>query len=254
MPEAALRFEDAHKSFGSHRVLRGLNLAIPEGLITVIIGRSGTGKSVALKLAMGLLPLDSGHIWVDGKDVTSLRRRPLRRLRLHFGMVFQNAALFDSMTVYDNVAFPLREHSRELGEAEVRVRCEDVLGQVGLLYAIDKMPGELSGGMRKRAGLARALVHRPRILLYDEPTTGLDPILTAQVDRLIRDTQDNHPEMTSVVVSHDMRATLRIADHVVMLHDGVVAFRGTPDELMSSPDPVVDQFVHGRLEGPVRLE
>ncbi len=250
----AIRFEGVEKAFGPHKVLDGLSLDIPRGLITFVVGRSGTGKSVTIKHAMGLIRPDSGRIWVGDQEVTALGRRALRRLRLRFGIVFQNAALFDSMSVYENVAFPLREHERSLGEAERRRRCEEVLAQVGLLYAIDKMPGELSGGMRKRVGLARALVMRPEILLYDEPTTGLDPILTAQVDKLIRDTQDSYPAMTSVVISHDMRATARIADYVAMLHEGRVVFEGDPAALASSEDPVVAQFVQGRLDGPIRLE
>ncbi len=250
----AIRFEGVEKAFGPHKVLDGLNLDIPRGLITFVVGRSGTGKSVTIKHAMGLIRPDAGRIWVGEQEVTALKRRALRRLRLRFGIVFQNAALFDSMSVYENVAFPLREHERSLGEPELRRRCEEVLAQVGLLYAIDKIPGELSGGMRKRVGLARALVMRPEILLYDEPTTGLDPILTAQVDKLIRDTQDSYPEMTSVVISHDMRATARIADYVAMLHEGRVVFEGPPEALAASEDPVVAQFVEGRLDGPIRLE
>ncbi len=249
----AIRFEGVEKSFGQHHVLRGLDLAIPRGCITMVIGRSGTGKSVMLKHAMGLLRPEKGRIWVGSEEVTALDKRQLRTLRLRFGMVFQHGALFDSMTVRQNVAFPLREHT-PLSEAEVQERVRAVLGPVGLLFAIDKMPGELSGGMRKRVALARALVHRPEILLYDEPTTGLDPILTAQVDRLIRDTQDRHPDMTSVVISHDMQATFRIADHVAFLHDGKVLLAGPPGRLETTEDPRVRQFVEGRLDGPIGVE
>ena len=249
----AIRFEGVHKAFGPHVVLSGLDLAIPKGGITVLIGRSGTGKSVTLKHAMGLLRPDAGRIWVGSEEVTSLSHRQLRTLRLRFGMVFQHGALFDSMTVRQNIAFPLREHTK-LSEAEIEERVKGVLAPVGLLFAIDKMPGELSGGMRKRVALARALVHRPEILLYDEPTTGLDPILTAQVDKLIRDTQDRFPDMTSVIISHDMQATFRIADHVAFLHDGKVLLAGPPEVLETTDDPRVRQFVEGRLDGPIDVE
>ena len=249
----AIRFEGVQKAFGPHVVLSGLDLAIPKGGITVLIGRSGTGKSVTLKHAMGLLRPDAGRIWVGSEEVTSLTRRQLRTLRLRFGMVFQHGALFDSMTVRENISFPLREHTK-LSDREIEERVKGVLAPVGLLFAIDKLPGELSGGMRKRVALARALVHRPEILLYDEPTTGLDPILTAQVDRLIRDTQDRFPEMTSVVISHDMKATFRIADHVAFLHDGKVLLAGPPEVLETTDDPRVRQFVEGRLDGPIDVE
>ena len=249
----AIRFEGISKSFGEHQVLIDLNLDIPRGKVTAIIGRSGTGKSVTIKHAMGLIKPDEGRIWVGDSEVTALRREALRRLRLRFGIVFQHSALFDSMTVYENVVFPLREHEK-LDEATLRSRAEEQLASVGLLYAIDKLPSELSGGMKKRVGLARALIYRPEILLYDEPTTGLDPILTAQVDKLIRETQVAYPGMTSVMITHDMPATFSIADHVVMLHDGRVAFQGTPAQLRACRDPVVEQFVHGRLTGPIELE
>ncbi len=249
----ALRFQEVHKSFGRFKVLDGLSMEVEKGGITVIIGRSGTGKSVTLKHAMGLLEPDSGGIFVGDAEVTAMSSSAKRALRLRFGMVFQNAALFDSMSVYENVAFPLREHTR-LKEPEVRKRVEEVLASVGLLFALDKSPGELSGGMRKRAGLARALVHTPEILLYDEPTTGLDPILTAQIERLIVDTNRRHPELTSLVVSHDMEGTFRIADRILMLHGGRIVAQGTPDFFRTTEDPMVRQFVEGRLDGPMAVE
>lgn len=175
----------------------------------------------------------------------------MRRVRFRFGMVFQNAALFDSMDVFENVAFPLREHTR-LPEAEIRRRVEGMLAQVGLAGVGVKDVAALSGGMRKRVGLARAMVRGPEFLLYDEPTTGLDPIMTAQIDALIRATQDQNPGLTSLVISHDMEATFRIADQIAMLHEGRVVLAGPPEAFHAATDPVVRQFVEGRLDGPVR--
>ncbi len=252
-PPPVLRFEDVHKSFGTFQVLRGLDLAVPQGSITVIIGRSGAGKSVTLKHALGLLQPDSGRVFVHDTEVTGLKGHPLRDLRLRFGMVFQNAALFDSMSVMDNVAFPLREHS-ELKDSRIRELVIDVLGQVGLAGAAGKLPAELSGGMRKRAGLARALIHRPEILLYDEPTTGLDPILTAQINQLILETQHRRPGITSVIISHDMASAFDIADHIAFHHTGRIIAEGPPVDFQDHDDERVRQFVEGRLEGPIGLE
>jgi len=250
--EPAIQFRGVHKRFGTQEVLRGVDLDVYRGRVTVVIGRSGTGKSVLLKHALGLLRPDAGTIQVGGDELTGLSERALRAIRFRFGVVFQNAALFDSMDVFDNVAFPLREHTR-LGEAQIHAKVEGMLAQVGLAGAGRKDVAALSGGMRKRVGLARALVRDPEYLLYDEPTTGLDPIMTAQVDALIRDTQDRNPGLTSLVISHDMHATFQIADHVAMLHEGRVVLSGTPELFRTTPDPVVRQFVEGRLEGPIKV-
>lgn len=249
----AVEFAGVTKRFGAQEVLRGLDLQVPRGLCSVIIGRSGTGKSVTLKHAMGLIQPDGGEIRVGGRALSSMSSRELRELRLRFGMVFQNAALFDSMNVFDNVAFPLREHST-LDERAIAARVKDVLADVGLSQALHKMPGELSGGMRKRVGLARALVHTPEILLYDEPTTGLDPILTAQIDSLILSTQRSHEGLTSVVVSHDMKGAFMVADWIFMLHEGRIVAQGPPDWFRTTEDPLVRQFVEGRLDGPIQVE
>jgi phospholipid/cholesterol/gamma-HCH transport system ATP-binding protein len=219
--------------------------------VTVVIGRSGTGKSVLLKHVMGLMRPDAGTITVGNQDLSKLKDRELRRVRFRFGMVFQNAALFDSMNVFDNVAFPLREHAK-IKEAEVRVRVEAMLASVGLADAGRKQVNELSGGMRKRVGVARAMVRNPEFLLYDEPTTGLDPIMTAQIDALIRDTQDANPGLTSLVISHDMAATFRIADKIAMLYQGEVILDGTAADFRETDDARVRQFVEGRLDGPIR--
>jgi phospholipid/cholesterol/gamma-HCH transport system ATP-binding protein len=250
--DGAIQLVNLQKRFGAQEVLRGVNLEIPHGKITVVIGRSGTGKSVLLKVLMGLLRPDGGSILLGGQDMTRLGDSALLKMRNRFGMVFQNAALFDSMSVFENIAFPLREHER-LKEKELKARVDAALASVGLLEHGHKDPHQLSGGMRKRAAVARALVRKPEFLLYDEPTTGLDPIMTAHVDELIRDTQDSTPGLTSVVISHDMQATLQIADKIAMLFEGRVIFEGTPDEVRATDHPVVRQFVEGRLEGPIKV-
>jgi phospholipid/cholesterol/gamma-HCH transport system ATP-binding protein len=248
----AIYYDDVHKSFGEHHVLRGLTLSVPRGRITTIIGRSGTGKSVTIKHIMGLLRPDSGRIWVGDDELTSMDDRALRKVRLRFGMVFQHAALFDSLNVFENIAFPLREHER-VTEKEIGEKVRELLALVGLHGAEKKFPSELSGGMAKRVGLARALVRAPEYLLYDEPTTGLDPILTAAMDDLIHRTQQAHPHLTSLIISHDMHAVMKIADKVVMLYDGVVAHEGTPAFFKASEDPLVRQFLAGSLDGPMKV-
>jgi len=247
-----IRYAGVHKAFGSFRVLRGLDLAIPRGRITAIIGRSGTGKSVTIKHVMGLLRPDRGRIWVGPEELTSMPERRLRGVRNRFGLVFQHAALFDSMNVFENVAFPLVEHGR-MSRVEVERKVQHLLAQVGLAGSDNKVPSELSGGMRKRVGLARALIRDPEFLLYDEPTTGLDPILAAAMDDLIVQTQHGTPSMTSVVVSHDMSAVLRTADKICMLVDGVLLHQGPPSYFRESTDPLVRQFVEGRVDGPMKV-
>ncbi|MFM2163040.1 MAG: hypothetical protein RLZZ383_2552 [Pseudomonadota bacterium] len=249
---AAIVYLGVRKSFGEHHVLRGLNLVVPRGKITVVIGRSGTGKSVTIKHVMGLLRPDAGRIWVGDDELTAMDDAALRKVRTRFGIVFQHAALFDSMDVFENIAFPLREHER-MAEAQIRARVMDLLAQVGLRGADRKFPSELSGGMAKRVGLARALVREPEFLLYDEPTTGLDPILTAAMDDLMRRTQHARPSLTSLIISHDMHAVMTLADKIVMLVDGVVAHEGTPDFFRASQDPLVRQFLAGSLDGPMKV-
>ena len=246
----AFRIRGLRKSFGRQHVLQGVDLDVPLGQVTVVIGLSGAGKSVLLKLILGLLRPDAGTIEVDGRDIVSLPARELRALRRHFGMVFQHGALFDSMSIFDNVAFPLREHEK-LPPPEVARRVEGALADVGLDGHGHKMPSQLSGGMRKRASLARALVRNPRFLLYDEPTTGLDPIRTASIDRLIAQTNQRHAHMSSLVISHDMTATFRIADKVSMLYEGRIVAEGPPEAMRESEDPRVRQFIHGELTGPI---
>lgn len=234
---------DLQKSFGSQRVLIGVNLRIETGERVVIIGRSGGGKSVLLKLLIGLLRPDGGTVLVDREDISRLSERQLLRVRRKFGMLFQSAALFDSMTVAENVGFALR-HSRQLDEKEIARQVGEALEMVDLPGIEEKKPAALSGGMRKRVGLARAIVYRPEIILYDEPTTGLDPIVADSIDHLIVRISDRL-NVTSVAVTHDMRSACRIGQRILLLHDGRIHVSATPDELFQSKDPIVHRFVNG---------
>lgn len=236
------------KSFGSQKVLDGVNLEIERGQTTVIIGKSGGGKSVLMKHLIGLMKPDSGEIWVDGVEITLLSDKDLNEVRKRCGMLFQEAALFDSMTVYDNVAFALREH-RHPSEREVEQLVEERLKQVGLLGFGDRMPAELSGGMKKRVGLARALVLDPEIILFDEPTSSLDPVIALAIDDLIKETQVRLKK-TYVVISHDIAGMLRIADKVAMLADGKIVAFGTPYEVRRVEHPAVVEFIRAtRMPG-----
>ena len=231
------------KSFGPQSILDGVDLCIESGESAVIIGRSGGGKSVLLKHLIGLLQPDSGEVLVDGENIGRLNERQLLRVRRKFGMVFQGAALFDSMSVEENVAFGLRRHEN-LTEAEIAKRVAAALEMVDLPGTQKKNPAELSGGMRKRVGLARAIIYEPQFILYDEPTTGLDPIVSDSIDKLIIRVRD-HFKVTSVVVTHDMRSAQRVGTHVLLLHDRRIYAHGTPAEMFSSTDPIVRQFIDG---------
>jgi phospholipid/cholesterol/gamma-HCH transport system ATP-binding protein len=246
-----IRLVDIHKSFGKQKVLDGLNLDIEEGKTTVIIGRSGGGKSVLLKHIIGLLKPDSGEVLIDGTDLTKLDDKDLNEIRKRFGMLFQEGALFDSMNVGDNVAFPLREQTK-MKEAEIHQVIVDLLRAVGLANVEHKMPSELSGGMRKRVGLARALALRPQIVLFDEPTTGLDPIMIEAINRLIIDTQKNF-NLTCIVISHDLDSIFKIGHRIAMLHQGTIIEYGTPEEVRASKNPAVVQFLAGSIEGPIQI-
>lgn len=240
-----------HKSFNGQKVLDGLNLEIEAGKITVIIGQSGGGKSVLLKHIIGLVRPDQGEVLVEGVDICRLNDRKLNDMRKNFGMLFQDAALFDSMTVGENVAFPLKEHTR-LKHHQIDEIVEHKLLQVGLKDVARKMPSELSGGMRKRVGLARAMALDPRIILFDEPTTGLDPITADAIDRLIVDTQ-KHTKATCVVISHDIKSSFKIAHTVAMLYRGKIIEIGTPEAVQSSENPALQQFIQGKAKGPIRV-
>jgi len=246
-----IKLVDLHKSFGKQKVLDGIDIEIEEGKTTVIIGRSGGGKSVLLKHIIGLLRPDRGQVLVDGTDIAKLGDRELNEIRKKFGMLFQEAALFDSMTVGENVAFPLREHTR-MKEREIRETVADRLRSVGLTGVEEKMPSELSGGMRKRVGLARAIALRPQIVLFDEPTTGLDPVMTEAINRLIIDTQKQF-NYTCVVISHDIQSIFEIGDRIAMLYDGKIIEYGSPEELRASRNPVTVQFLSGSIDGPIRI-
>jgi phospholipid/cholesterol/gamma-HCH transport system ATP-binding protein len=231
------------KSFGSHVILDDVSFRVESGESVVIIGRSGGGKSVLLKHIIGLLIPDDGEVLVDGENLCGLNERQLLRVRHKFGMLFQGAALFDSMTVEENIAFALRRE-RHLSEAEIKDKVTGALDVVELSGTEAKKPSELSGGMRKRVGLARAIVYEPQIVLYDEPTTGLDPVVSDSIDKLILRVRDRL-KVTTVVVTHDMRSARVVGQRIMMLHDKKIYVAGTPDEIFSSTDPVVHRFVNG---------
>lgn len=237
---------DVSKAFKEQKVLDHLNLKIEPQQITVIIGQSGGGKSVLLKHIIGLLRPDAGQILIDGIDISPLSEKALNEVRKKFGMLFQEAALFDSMTVGENVAFPLKEHTR-LPKKEIDRIVVDKLLQVGLQNVTHKMPSELSGGMRKRVGLARAIALDPKIILFDEPTTGLDPIMCDAVDKLIIETQQV-TGATCVVISHDIESTFKIAHKVAMLYRGKIIAEGAPEIVRSSENPIVRNFIEGRAQ------
>jgi phospholipid/cholesterol/gamma-HCH transport system ATP-binding protein len=242
-----IKVHGLHKSFGPQPVLRGVDLEVPTGSITIIIGRSGGGKSVFLKHMLGLLRADAGQVLVEGVDLTQLSGRAIDRIREKYGVVFQGGALFDSLTCAANVAFPLHEKTR-LGRSEIDHRVAQALGQVGLEGMGHKYPEEVSGGMRKRVAIARALVTEPQIIFFDEPTTGLDPILVNSIHRLILDLHRRF-KFTAVMVSHEIPEIFEIADTVAMLHDGRIVEVGPPQVIQQSANPVVRQFIKGEPDG-----
>jgi phospholipid/cholesterol/gamma-HCH transport system ATP-binding protein len=242
-----IKIIDLFRSFNGQPVLQGVNLEVPTGKITVVIGKSGAGKSVLLKHVAGLLKPDQGRIFIDELDFTRARGRELQEMKRRFGVLFQGGALFDSLTVLENVAFPLREKTR-LPEEEIFQRARQRLAQVNLPPEVeDKYPDEVSGGMKKRVALARALVQEPEILLFDEPVTGLDPPMMNTVFHLITKTHQES-DYTGMVVSHDIPAVFQIADYVAMLHQGRIAAFGTPADIQQNPDPVVQGFLRGEID------
>jgi len=238
------------KKLGRKQVLDGLDLDIQTGETIVVLGPSGTGKSVLLKHIIGLMTPDAGSIEVDGDELIGMKERELNEVRKRFGMLFQGAALFDSMTVGENVGLSLREHLH-LSEPDIRKRVTERLDWVGLKGVEEVKPASLSGGMRKRAGLARAIAMDPQVILYDEPTTGLDPIMSDVINQLIRDLQ-KRMGVTSVVVTHDMTSAYKVADRMAMLYGGKVVFTGTVDEVRNTRDPLMRQFIEGSSEGPIK--
>lgn len=244
MPKGvAIRLEKVTKQFrkGDAPVLRELSIDFPEGKLTYILGSSGAGKSVTLKHILGLVKPDSGRVFVAGSEISELKGKELAKHRLVFGMLFQNSALFDDMTVYENVAFPLREHT-QLTETEILERVTKSLTILGMKTGYDKFPSELSGGMRKRVGLARAIIREPKILLYDEPTTGLDPVTRTTVDDLI-ETLKRELKLTSIVISHDIPSALLLADQIAFLHEGKIAFWGPASEFRKATHPAIRDFL-----------
>jgi phospholipid/cholesterol/gamma-HCH transport system ATP-binding protein len=251
MTTPIIQVTELHRRFGRQVIFAGLTLDVMPGETLVIIGRSGTGKSVLLKHIIGLLRPDSGRILVAGEDIHRARGRRLARIREHIGMLFQGGALFDSLSVAENIAFPLREKTA-MSETQIQAAVTECLQEVGLDGVEHKFPAELSGGMRKRVALARALAQRPDILLFDEPTTGLDPILVRAIHQLIADTQRQFG-YTAVVVSHEIPQIFDIASRVAMLHNGTILEIAPPEQLQQSTNPVIQQFIAGSLEGPLQL-
>jgi phospholipid/cholesterol/gamma-HCH transport system ATP-binding protein len=240
---------DLHKSFNSQKVLNGVNLKIEDKDVMIIMGSSGCGKSVLIKHIIGLLMPDKGSILIDGVDITTLDTKELDRIRERLGVLFQGGALFDSLTVYGNVAFPLREKTK-LSKMEIRDRVMQALEDVGLKGMGKKYPAELSGGMKKRVAFARALISEPAIVLFDEPTTGLDPVITSSIHELIKATHGKYG-YTGVIISHEVPRIFEICNKVAMLHDGVIVDSGTPEEIVNSMNPIIRQFISGSHEGPI---
>ena len=246
-----IKISGLKKYFGTKRVLDGVDLEIDKGKITVIIGRSGEGKSVLIKHIIGLLRPDDGQILLDGQEISSMNERDWGEVRKRFGMLFQGGALFDSMTVGENVGFPLKEHT-DLADEDIMKVVDEKLRRVGLVGVEHMMPAELSGGMKKRVGLARAIVMDPEIVLFDEPTTGLDPIMSDSIADLVLDTQRSL-QTTYILITHDIPFTYKIADKIAMLHEGRIIEQGSVEEMKKNQNPVVRQFLEGRAEGPIKV-
>jgi phospholipid/cholesterol/gamma-HCH transport system ATP-binding protein len=249
--DTKIRVVDLHKTFGVNSVLRGVHLEVRPGESMVVIGGSGSGKTVLIKCIIGLIEPDEGEIYVDGIDITSLNAREMNDIRKKFGMLFQGGALFDSLTVWENVGFGLRQHTH-LEEDEIRKIASEKLGLLGLKNIEGLMPSELSGGMKKRVSLARAIAMEPEILLYDEPTTGIDPVVADAINELIIRMREKL-NVTSIAITHDMKSAYKIADRIAMLYQGEIIEVGTPEEIRNSLNPIVQQFIQGRSEGPIKI-
>ncbi len=252
MNEHVIELMNIHKSFDANHVLRGVNLQVKRGESMVVIGGSGSGKSVLLKHIIGILLPDEGSVLINGIDLTTLNEQELYEVRRKFGMLFQMSALFDSLSVWENVAFGILRN-KSVSDREAKAVAVEKLRLVGLVGVEDLMPAELSGGMKKRVGLARAIAHQPEILLYDEPTTGLDPIMADAINDLIV-TMKNTLSVTSVAITHDMNSAYKIADRIAMLYEGKIIETGSPDEIRNTGNPIVKQFITGSAYGPIKLQ
>ncbi len=246
-----IRVVNLFKRFGEKEVLRGVDLEVRQGESMVVIGGSGSGKTVLIKCIIGLIQPDSGAIYVDGQEISSLSERELNEIRKKFGMLFQGGALFDSLSVWENVGFGLRQH-RSLSDREIRKIATEKLALLGLRNIEEVMPAALSGGMKKRVSLARAIAMEPEILLYDEPTTGIDPVMADAINELIIRMREEL-RITSIAITHDMTSAYKIADRIAMLYEGKIVEVGSPEEIRSSGNPIVQQFIHGRSEGPIKV-
>ena len=250
--EPIIQLRGVTKSFGAHTVLEDISFDIPRNRISAIMGPSGTGKSVLLKNIIGLLRPDRGEIWIDGEETVRMRERDLYRVRRKFGVLFQDGALFGSLTLYDNIAFPLREHTRK-SEGEIRRITMEKASLVGLVDHLRKVPGEVSGGMKKRAGLARALAMDPEIVFFDEPDSGLDPVRVAYLDELVRKIQEE-THATFIIITHNIPSVMRTADYIaVLFRSGLVRFGSTQD-MITSDDPIIRQFIAGKAGGPIGID
>ena len=250
--EAIISLKGLTKSFGAHTVLEDMSFDIPRGEISAIMGPSGTGKSVLLKHIIGLLKPDRGEVWIDGEEITTMRDRDLMRVRRKLGVLFQDGALFGSLNLFDNVAFPLREHTSK-SEKEIKRIVLDKSSLVGLLDHMKKFPGEVSGGMKKRAGLARALAMDPEIVLFDEPDSGLDPVRVSYLDELVKKTQEE-TGATFFIITHNIPSAMRTADHIGVLYQSHLVRFAAKDDMRASDDPIINQFLRGRAYGPIGMD